>query len=300
MPTTKHRPPSKEERAARRATERELMEEAITELRSSEGWRRWLSLRRHFHAYSLHNQLLIALQMPDATRVAGFHAWLKLGYAVRKGETAIHIWAPCRPSRKKMREWRDAGADPESEPRIFFRLVAVFDRSQVEPLPDFPGGAVALDPPIAPIDGDGLADRVPPLVELADSLELEVSIEPVPGAASGYHEPATGRIVVEAVGPRFSPNAQVSVLLHELAHALVRLDRREEDPGLSYAEEEVVVECVAYTVCGTVGLDTSGASVPYMAGWGDGGEIARYAGLIDRLASRLEDAALASGDRTPT
>ena len=75
-----------------------------------------------------------------------------------------------------------------------------------------------------------------------------------------------------------------------MAHALVRCDRREEDPQLTYGEEEVVVECVAHTVCSTVGLDTSGFSVPYMASWGAGEEIVRYAELIDRLATRLEDA----------
>ena len=65
--------------------------------------------------------------------------------------------------------------------------------------------------------------------------------------------------------------------------------------GARYLEEEVVVECVAYTVCSTLGLDTAGFSVPYLARWGEGGEIERYAALIDRLARRLEDAALAAG-----
>ena len=106
-----------------------------------------------------------------------------------------------------------------------------------------------------------------------------------PGSTSGSSRSRTG----------FSANAQVGVEIHELAHALVRCDRREEDPKLTYAEEEVVVECVAHTVCATVGLDTAGWSVPYMATWGEGDEIARYAELIDRLATRLEDAALAVG-----
>jgi hypothetical protein len=81
--------------------------------------------------------------------------------------------------------------------------------------------------------------------------------------------------VVEDVGPQFSADAQVSVLVHELAHALVRIDRRDEDPKLGYAEEEVVVESVAYSVCGSLGLDSGGSAVP-------------YAGLIDRLARRIE------------
>ncbi len=138
----------------------------------------------------------------------------------------------------------------------------------------------------------GLADRIPALVEFADSLELEVSIEQIPGAASGYHEPATGRIVLEDVGPGFSANAQVSVLVHELAHALVRIDHRDGDPKLGYAEEEVVVESVAYSVCGVLGLDSGGSSVPYVAGWAEGVEgdpIESYAELIDRLARRIEE-----------
>jgi antirestriction protein ArdC len=288
---TRRRPPTDSERAERRAAEREQMREAVEALRTTEGWRRWLAVRRHFHSYSFHNQLLIAVQCPEATRVAGFRRWLDLGHAVRRGEKAIRIWAPCPPSKKALARRRSEGADPDSEPHTFFRLVPVFDASQVDPLPDFPGGPVPLEPPHEPIAGDGLADRLPLLVEFADSLELEVSIESIPGRASGYHEPATGRIVVEDTGPGFSANAQVSVLVHELAHALVRLDRREEDPKLGYAEEEVVVESVAWSVCGVLGLDSSGSAVPYVTGWAErtaGDPIEAYAALIDRLARRLE------------
>ncbi|HEX4306481.1 MAG TPA: ArdC-like ssDNA-binding domain-containing protein [Solirubrobacterales bacterium] len=290
---TKRRPPTEEERTERRAAEREQMRQAIEALRTSEGWQRWLGVRRHFHGYSFHNQLLIAMQGPEATRVAGFRRWLELGYGVRKGEKAIRIWAPCPPSKKQLARWREAGANPDKEPRTFFRLVPVFDASQVSPLPEFPGEPVPLGPPHEPIAGEGLADRLPPLVEFADSLELEIAIEKVRGAALGYHEPATGRIVVEDVGPGFSANAQVSVLVHELAHALVRIDRREDDPRLDHAAEEVVVESVAYSVCASLGLDSAGAAVPYVTGWAEraeGDPIEAYAGLIDRLARRIEGA----------
>jgi antirestriction protein ArdC len=295
---TRRRPPTDSERAERRAAEREQMREAVEALRTSEGWQRWLGARRHFHAYSFHNQLLIAMQCPEATRVAGFRRWLELGYAVRKGEHAIRIWAPCPPSRKQLARWREAGARPEDEPHTFFRLAAVFDASQVSPLPDFPGGPVPLESPHEPIAGDGLAECVPALVEFADSLELEVAVEKIPGAASGYHEPATGRIVIEDVGPSFSANAQVSVLVHELAHALVGIDRRDEDPKLDYASEEVVVESVAFSVCASLGLDSSGSAVPYVAGWAEraeGDPIEAYAQLIDRLARRLEEVVLGVG-----
>jgi hypothetical protein len=73
-----------EEREQRRAAERELAERAVEELRTSAGWQRWLGVRRHFHRCGLRNQLLISMQSPGATHVAGFRAWLDLGYAVRK------------------------------------------------------------------------------------------------------------------------------------------------------------------------------------------------------------------------
>ncbi len=293
---SRRRRATEQERQQRRAAERELMAASIEALRSSEGWQRWLTVRRHFRTYSLHNQLLIAHQRPGSTRVAGFRAWLGLGYAVRKGERGIRIWAPCPPSAKRLAEWRQAGADPTEKPPTYFRLVAVFDRSQVDPLPDFPGGPIDLDPPIEPITGQGLAHLLGPLAEFGEQIGSPVVIHAVEGAASGYYEPATRRIVIDEIGEDFSPNAQVATLIHELAHALVRCDRSEEDPKLSYAEEEVVVESAAYTVCSAVGLDTSGFSVPYLTGWSEpnGGvqAIERYAALIDRLAGRLEEAAL--------
>lgn len=290
---TQRRKLSEEERAQKRAAERELMAKAIEELRSSEGWQRWLSVRRHFHSYSFHNQLLIALQRPGATRVAGFRRWLELGYAVRKGERGIRIWAPCPPSKRKLREWKEAGSDPKDRPRTYFRLVSVFDRSQVSPLPEFPGGPLDLDPPVSPVEGSDLADLQEPLIDFAASIGVPVSFEPLSDGSHGYYHPSEKRIVIAAEAG-ISANSELSTLVHELSHALVRCERQEEDPKLTYAEEEVVVECVAYTVCSTIGLDTAGYSVPYMTSWRRGGEIERYAELIDRLARRLEDAALAA------
>jgi antirestriction protein ArdC len=288
----RRKPPSEEERAERRAAEREKMQEAIGALQSSEGWGRWLRARRHFRTYSLHNQLLIAHQCPQATRVAGFRAWLELGYCVRKGEKALRIWAPVPPSKKVIEKWKQEGANPEDAPATHFRLVPVFDRSQAEPLPDSPDGPAPLEPPHEPIEGEGLAGQIEPLCALAKTIGAEVSFEPVPGSARGFHEPAAGRVVVDS-DPALSANAKASVLIHELSHALVRRDRREGDPSLSYAEEEVVVEAVAYCVCAGLGLDTGAAAVPYVAGWGGeqaAASIEAYAQLIDRLARRIEGA----------
>lgn len=291
--SSRRRPLSEEERAEKRAAERELAAKAVEELRSSEGWQCWLSVRRRFHRYSFWNQILIAMQCPEATYVTGFRRWLELGYAVRKGEHGIRIWAPCPPSKEKIRKWKEEGADPETRPRTFFRLVAVFDRSQVDPLPEFPGGPADLAPPaFEPTSGDSLAHLLDPLKQLAGSIGYAFTVEAVKGRAEGWCDRDKKRIAVEEVGEGFSPNAQIAVAVHELSHALVVVDRQEGDPKLRYGQEEVVVECVAYTVCATLGLDTSGSSIPYMTGWSKGDEIERYAGLIDRLARRIEDTLL--------
>jgi N-terminal domain of anti-restriction factor ArdC len=87
---------SESERERRRARDRERLQQAAEELLTSEGWERWVLVRSRngLSRYSVNNQLLIALGRPDATFVAGFRAWLELGYQVRKGEKAIWILAP--------------------------------------------------------------------------------------------------------------------------------------------------------------------------------------------------------------
>ena len=108
-----------EERAERRKQEQQLTEQAVAQLRCSAGWQRWLTVRARvgLRRYSVRNQLLIALQDPRATHVAGFRAWLRLGYCVKRGESShIRVWAPCPPSKKKLdgvaRRRRDRGGSP--------------------------------------------------------------------------------------------------------------------------------------------------------------------------------------------
>src|SRR3954447_19644422 len=169
--TASRHPLSEAERAERRARDRELTSRAVAQLRTSPGWHAWLRVRARtgLRRYSLTNQLLIALQDPDATRVAGFRAWLTLGYSVRKGETCrIRVWARCEPSQRKLQAWRDAGANPSEKPKPFYRLEAVFDRAQVAPRPARAGRG-PLAPPIAAIDGDTLAWALPLLGAFAAS-----------------------------------------------------------------------------------------------------------------------------------
>jgi len=290
MATTRTRALSDEERQARREADRERTREAVEALRSSDRWKQWLRLRRHFRTYSLTNQLLIAIAMPDATRVAGFKAWLKLGYCVRRGEHAvIRIWMPIPPSKKQLAAWQAAGGDPEEKPRTRYKLGPVWDRSQVDPLPP-PAEPVPLDPPIAEPAGDSLAWAFPALEEHAIELGCTVVIERHPDGVGGSFAPAANVI---SLNDGNSPNHQVKTFVHELSHALLH-HTRDEHVALTYAQEELVVEPIALTVVGGLGLDTSGYSVPYLASWSDDKDgleiIEACAGVIDTLAKRIEDA----------
>ena len=288
--TTKHEL-SDEERAERRRADREYARQAVEELRSSQGWQRWLAARRHFHAYSIGNQLLIAMARPTATRVAGFRAWLKLGYVVQRGERAIKVWAPCPPSRKQLERWRQAGGDPHQRPRTYFRLVPVFAQDQVAPLPP-PAEPAPLELPIHDVAGDELAPIIPKLDALAHELGSSVEEEQMSNGCHGYYELDTGRIAIDA---SLSANGKVKTRCHELAHALIRREPQDGDPELDRASEELVVESVAFTCVGALGIKTEGYSVPYLASWAEQSDLSvleQTAALIDRLASRIEDAVL--------
>lgn len=280
---------TEEQRAQRRAQDREYAKQAVERLRSSEGWQQWLHTRAAFHTYSLHNQLLIAMQHPTATRVAGFRAWLKLGYCVRNGEKAIRIWAPCPPTRKQLETWQANGQDPQQRPRTFFKLAAVFAQDQVQELPA-PAVPAPIECPIRELSGDELAPALSRLIELGSGIGSTVSFATIAGAARGFYKPATRRIVIEQ---SMSANQQVATLCHELAHALLRAEHQQQDPTLDYASEELVVESVAFTCVRSLGVPADAKSIPYLAAWAetsDLGVIERTAGMIDRLARRIETA----------
>jgi hypothetical protein len=254
---TRSRTWTDEERQARRDADRERTREAVPALRAGDGWQKWLGLRRHFRTYSLTNQLLIALAMPDATRVAGFEAWLKLGYCVRRGEKAvIRIWMPLPPSRKQLEAGQAAGSDPAQQPRSRYKLRPVWDRSQVEPLPA-PAEPMALDPPIAEPDGDTLSWALPLLEQLAINLGCTLVFEPQPTGCGGSFTPASKII---SINDATAVNHQVKTLVHELAHALIHLTDR-DTAELSYANAELIVESVVFRSCQGRGAVSAGRSV---------------------------------------
>ena len=97
---------------------------AVDEVRASESFRRYLDVQARFHHYSWRNTMLIAMQRPDATQVAGYRAWQKLGRQVCKGESGITIFAPC--------PWKRETDDGETEQGIYFKTAHVFDIAQTD------------------------------------------------------------------------------------------------------------------------------------------------------------------------
>jgi hypothetical protein len=269
------------ERDARRKADRERIEQAARALLSTDGWRRWIKVRASngLSRYSLNNQWLIALDCAargiTPTYVAGFRAFLDLDRCVRKGEKAIRILAPVTVKQ------RDTDGEQTGETKTFFRTVPVFDVSMTDPLPG--KEPVPLSPPSQPITGDSHGHLIAALIAHAGQLGYRVEIRELPdNGPGGWCDPKRKQIVV-ATGPA---NRQVRTLVHELAHA----------HGLGYElgreRCEVLVDCVTYIVCSSVGLDVGGESIPYIAGWGEDGEldaIREYAATIDTIARRIED-----------
>lgn len=272
---------SESEREHRRRADRERVKAAASELLSSEGWRRWVRARQMLHAYSVSNCMLIALQchqrgiVPE--HIAGFRTWINLGRAVRKGERAIRILAPI------VVKQREAGRDGAEDRSVFFKTTFVFDVSQTDPIPGVE--PAPLHPPRQPLTGDSHGHLLRPLVTFAESLGYGVAFRSILGAAGGWCDPRAQRIVVDVDVP---PNARVRSLVHEITHAL----------GVDYskysrAHAEVIVDTTTLVVLSGVGLDVSGETIPYVAGWGENGAleaVSEFAQLIDGLARRIAHA----------
>lgn len=267
---------------AARGRRRRRLAQSVELLRSSEGFRSWLRAMKRLHHYSPQNVRLIVAQCPEATYVASFRRWREeLGYQVRKGERGLMIFVP-RVVRIRPQDADNEGIEDRDGRRVIFRAGHVFDRSQVEPIP---GKALPLEAPApSPLVGDSHAHLVPRLEGLASEIGFRVERRALPVGVGGSCDQARKVIAVRSDQ---SPNAEVRVLAHELAHAL----------GVGYRTHgreraECVVECAAYLALASAGLDVEASSVPYIAGWASDEEqvIERDAAEIDRVARWLERA----------
>ena len=265
------------------------LEQGIMELFDSDRYKEYLRVMSKFHNYSFNNTLLIAMQKPDASLVAGFQSWKNnFKRNVVKGEKGIKILAPSPFKIKQEMEKIDPatqkpviGADgkPVKEEKEItipaFKVVSVFDVSQTEgkELPD-----IAVD--MLTGDVECFKDV---FAALEKTSPVPIGFEKIEGNSHGYYHLEEKRI---AIDEGMSELQTIKTAIHEIAHAKLH----DIDPNAPKEEQagrpdrrtrEVQAESVAYAVCQHYGLDTSDYSFGYVAGWSSGRE-------LDELKSSLE------------
>lgn len=243
------------------------IEAGIKEIWNSDTYRAYLRTLSKFHSYSARNCLLILLQNPDATYVAGYRAWQKnFNRQVKRGEKGIAILGYTPQKVQVTVQVKDAAGQPvldkdgnpttRKEEKILPRYmpVYVYDISQTEgePLPT-----------IAPAE---LTGDVQHYDEIMAALQAESPFPLIfedPGQADvkGYCSPAAKKIVIR---PGMSQVQTIKTAIHEVAHACLHAENAEEK---TRREKEVEAESVAYVVCDHFGIDTSDYSFAYLAGW---------------------------------
>lgn len=251
------------------------LKDAVTSLTTSEGFQTWLRLRSKtsIGRYSLCNQLLLADQDPDITRVAGYQAWLKEDRQVMKGQKALWILAPVK---RDFEELNERTGDTKRVTRLVgYQPAAVFDIKQTHG-PDLPQYTISPT-------GDSAASKEGLLLDYAQNRGLQV-ISDNTGKAAGYYDPSTKQIVLSR---ELDENGRVHTLLHELVHHL----------GIGYEGRgrqaaELITETAAVIVGASLGLDSVESSSFYLAAWanGDKAEVFKHLQAADDIARKLEQA----------
>lgn len=267
------------------------LEQGITELFESERYKEYLRVMSKFHNYSFNNTLLIAMQKPDASLVAGFSAWKNnFGRNVMKGQKGIKIIAPSPYKVKQEVEKIDPhtqkpiiGKDgkpvtEEKEIKIpAYKVVSVFDVSQTEgkELPD-----IAVDE----LTGD--VERYKDFfAALEKTSPVPIGFEQIPGNSHGYYHLEDKRIAIQE---GMSELQTLKTAIHEIAHAKLHdidlnAPENEQQPRATRRTREVEAESVAYTVCQHYGLDTSDYSFGYVAGWSSGRELSELKSSLETI-----------------
>ena len=245
----------------------ERLEKGIEDLFESENYKNYLKTMSKFTSYSLNNTLLIAMQKPDSSTVAGFNTWKSLGRQEKKGEKAIQILAPIiyKKKREKEGEKDDRISNKEDKPLkeetekilVGFKVVNVFDISSTEGK-ELPEIAHRLDGSV-----EGYSDFMKALRGISP---VPVVLQNVEGSANGYFDLVNKFI---AIDKNMSQEMHVKTGIHEVTHALLH-DRdieTEKDSKIDIETKEVQAESVAFTVCEYFGIDTSNYSFGYIGGW---------------------------------
>ena len=230
------------------------LERGLAELIESGDWRNYLFSQSKFHRYSFNNVLLILLQKPDASRIAGYQTWRELGRQVKRGERALQILAPLQ--RKRERE-NEKGESETFYAVAGFKTVSVFDISQTEgdDLPEIRSCLLG--------DDGGLSKH---LLAFSNNNHVPVYFEPSLEGANGTCHFRQGKPVKITVDPLLPRLHQAKTLAHEIAHSLLHgADQYRGHSQKSLIELEA--ESVAFIVTQHFGLDSSSYSFPYIAGW---------------------------------
>ena len=271
------------------------LEQGLQDLFNSDSYRNYLSTMSKFHNYSFNNTLLIAMQKPDATLVAGYKAWQKnFERHVNKGEKAIRILAPAPYKIKEERDkidpvtqelLLDKDGNPQKEEVEItipaFRAVSVFDVGQTDgkPIPELAAKELLSDV-------EGYQDMIR-AVEAISPVPIE--LEEIAGDSKGYYDREAKRIAVQE---NMSESQTLKTMIHEVAHSKLHSKEVEQDEQMRKDRntKEVEAESVAYTVCQHFGIDTSDYSFGYIAGWSSGRDTKELRSSMDtirRTASEL-------------
>ena len=273
------------------------LEEGLKELFESEKYRNYLSTMSKFHNYSFNNTLLIALQRPDASLVAGYQAWQKnFNRHVKRGEKGIRILAPAPYKIKEERDkldpvTREVMLDKDGMPQTeevevkipAFRAVSVFDVSQTdgEPLPELEAKELLSTV-------EGYEDFIKAVTNVAPA---PIGFEDIPGDSKGYFNIEENRIAVQE---GMSESQTLKTMVHETAHSMLHNKEVNKEDILAPAKDrntkEVEAEGVAFTVCSHFGIDTSEYTFGYIAGWSSGRDMKELKSSLDtirRTASEL-------------
>lgn len=234
----------------------QMLQTGLEEYATSEKYRDLLRVMSLFHNYSANNCLLIALQCPHASYVAGYTSWRNNFHRqVKKGEKAIRIISPVKYKKKN--------EEDEEEERIGFKSASVFDISST----------VQIDS-MEPVT-IGVEDLQGHVENYKDFLDAFQSVSPVPvdfrlfdGDARGYYSD-TEKIIVVQDG--MTERQSVKTLIHEIAHAMLHTKEKLQEHKKDRKQKELEAESVAYVVCEHFGFYSEDYSFPYIVGWGGTG-----------------------------
>lgn len=286
------------------------IESSIQELFQSERYAEYLRTMSRFHTYSVNNTILIHMQMPNATHVAGYNKWKnQFGRHVKQGEKGLTIIAPT-PFKRKIEEMK---LDPDTKAPVLdedgnavteereieiplFKPVKVFDVSQTEgaPLPSL----------VSNLTGD--VEQYEAFMEaLRRTSPVSISFKDISPDVNGFFSLDEQTITVRE---GMSQTQTVSTLVHEIAHATlhdrehIRLTTIVEDPSKEAPKpkdrntKEVEAESVSYAVCQYYGIDTVAKSMGYIVTWSKSKSLPELKASLETI-SKTASALINSIDR---